>query len=116
MKKNTMNRILMSLAILIPMVAGLACGVPQSGQTSDTIAPLPTARPMPTVAPTQLPPMPILVPLTPTRVPVGEYGYAGFFIDAEDDVVYIYMIHPSQEGAEHLGKTRIANAVYEGTR
>ena len=44
-------------------------------------------------------------------------GYGGFYIDPDDDsIVYIYMVSPSQEGAEWLGRTRIGNVVYEGTR
>ena len=118
-----MNSLLTILSTMALLVIALACGPTPSGPmdspstmtptvipVSPTDTPTPTPAPVPT--PTNTP-----VPPPPTPTPVEGPGYGGFFIDPEDDsIVYIYLVNPSQEGAEWIGRTRISNVVYKGTK
>ena len=56
--------------------------------------------------------LPIAVP---TLLPVDGAGYGGHYIDPDDDsIVHIYMVNPSQEAADEMGRTHISNLVYRG--
>ena len=116
-----MNSLLTILPTLALLVIALACGPTPSGPPASpetmtpTVVPVsPTDTPTPSPAPT---PTDTPIPPSPTQTPVEGPGYGGHFIDPQDDsIVYIYLVNPSQEGAEWIGRTRISRAVYKGTK
>ena len=119
-----MNRMLILLAALVFVAAGLACGIMPTDQLITMVAP-PTSAPFPTsipAPPTTTPapsptPIPTATPPPPTPTPVEGPGYGGHYIDPEDDsIVYIYLVNPSQEAAEKVARTHISSLVYEGIR
>ena len=124
-----MPGILSVLTAAFVVVIAMGCGSTPTGSTLLVETPVPVSSPNPTataIVPTETPvpppppparPVPPTALPQPTPTPVEGPGYGGFYIDPDDDsIVYIYMVNPSQEGAEWLGRTRIGNVVYEGTK
>ena len=105
---------------LVVLISG--CGVnsrPQDfslEQAPTTGTPTSISTPVP-IGTVSTIPLPTIASTLPTVTPATDPGYGGHYIDpADNSIVHIFMMHPSQEGAERLGKTRIGSVVYDGTR
>ncbi len=115
-----MRRIFPPTVALVFALLAQACGTTSVVQPIPTVAPSPTPAPSPTSipAPTSTPtPSVTPTPPPPTPTPVEGPGYGGYYIDPEDDsIVYIFLVNPSQEGAEKVAQTHISSLVYKGIK
>ena len=124
---SAMSSVLITVAVVTLLVASLACGLTQRGESNSPVtppstpalapestpvspaatpAPSPTPEPTPTPAPTP----------APTATPVEGPGYGGHFRDPVDDVVYVYLVNPSPEAVRSVTSTHLAPMVYEGMK
>ena len=122
-----MKRPLVGVVTLTLLIAGIACGLTSSNETSSPQTPTasrvstPTSSPVPqTSTPVPTPtPAPSATPVPtpfPTPTPVEGPGYGGHFIDPVEDVVYVYLVNPSPEAVKRVTITHLGSLVYEGTK